>query len=155
MAGYTARRMVGPAEFRVAVTRDKERVEDVGGPGYVLILDLSSMEMLMLNPKSKTVTAMPQPPKPTPPPKQGGVERFIDREQAPDGLVTVSMGFKTPQGKEWMVQTICRSDGIWVERKNKTPQGLVTAVQRDIKVEAIPAFQFELPSGYKMVKPKK
>jgi hypothetical protein len=110
--------------------------------------------VLILDPKSKSAIALPKQPKPAAPPKQEGIERFVERGPARDGLVTVSMGLKTPQGKEWMLQTTCRPDGIWVERKNKTPQGLVTAVQSDIKIGAIPASQFEVPSDYKMVKPK-
>jgi hypothetical protein len=76
--------------------------------------------------------------------------KFVDRVPGKDGLVTVSMGMKTPNGKEWFIQAVCRPDGIWIERKVKTPKGVVTMTQSDIKTDAIPAAEFEVPSDYKL-----
>lgn len=111
------------------------------------------MAGIIMNPKTKAAVIAPPPSKPPAPPDQEGVEKFVDREPAKDGTATVSMGLKTASGKEWMIQTSCRPDGIWVERKVKTPQGLVTMRQRDIKIGAIPASQFEVPGDYKIVQP--
>ena len=151
--GYSARRTLGPVELQVVVSPEKERTEEVGGAGVVRIMELGTMAMVMLNPKTKSALIVPPAPKPPAQPDQEGVEKFVDRAPAKDGLVTVSMGSKTAKGKEWMIQASCRPDGIWVERKVKTPQGLVTMRQRDIKIGAIPAAQFAVPSDYKVIQP--
>jgi hypothetical protein len=149
VSGYTARRTSGPLVFQVAVSTEKERTEEVGGAGTVRIVDLATVAMFVLNPKTKSAVTVPPPPKP---PKQEGAETFVDREPAKNGLVAVTMGLKTPKGKEWLFQMTCRPDGIWVERKSKTPQGFVSMQQSDIKIGPVPASQFEVPSDYNMVK---
>jgi hypothetical protein len=151
VSGYIALRTAGPLKLRVAVTSDKERTEDIGGPGAVHIVELATMAMVVLNPGAKSAVVVSPPPKHAPPPLAKGVEKFLDREPGKDGAVRVSMGLKTSKGKEWLLQTNCRSDGIWTERKTKTPRGITTITQSDIKVEAIPASQFEVPSDYKLV----
>jgi hypothetical protein len=140
-------------ELRAFVSPEKERTEEVAGPGAVRITEFRTMAAILMNSKTKSAIVAPPPPKPPAPPVQEGVEKFVDREPAKDGLVTVSMGLKTATGKEWMIQTSCRPDGIWVEKKIKSPQGLMTMRQHDIKIGAIPTAQFEVPSDYKIIQP--
>ena len=153
IAGYSALRTIGPMELRVLVSPEKERTDEVGGAGLVHITELGTLAGVILNPKDRNAVIVPAPTKPPLPPGLESVEKFVDRETAKDGLVTVSMGLKTPNGKEWMIQTRCRPDGIWVERKTKTPRGVVSMRQRDIRIGAISAAQFEMPSDYKVIQP--
>jgi hypothetical protein len=143
---------LGPIELQVFVSPEKERTDEVDA-GPIRITDFRTMATTIMNPKNKSALVVPPPPKPPEQNDKNDPGRFFDREPAKDGLVTISMGVNTPNGKEWMVQTTCRPDGIWVERKVKTPKGLLTMRQRDIKIEAIPAAQFEVPGDYKVIQP--
>ena len=153
VAGYSALRTIGPMELRVLASPEKERTDEVGGAGLVHITELGTLAAVVLNSKVKSAVIVPAPTKPPLPRELEGVEKFVDRETTKDGLVTVSMGLKTPSGKEWMIQTRCRPDGIWVERKTKTPLGIVSMRQRDIRIGAVSAAQFEMPSDYKIIQP--
>lgn len=149
--GYTAKRITGKVETRAAVTADKERTEQAG-EGPVHIMEFATRTMTIINPKTKVAVIAPPPPPPNP--KQKAPERITTREPEKDGIVKVTLSLKTPRGTDWVVQTSCRvADGIWVERKVKTPQGIVETRQTDIKAEAIPASDFEVPKDYKVVKP--
>lgn len=153
IVGYWAKRIMGDFEFRVAVTPERERIEDVGGAGMIQIVDLATQKTQMINPKAKVVAILPSP-KPPLPSRQPGVEKFVERETEKDGVTKVTVGLKTPKGKEWLIQTNCRiSDGIWLERRIRTPRGIIESKQSDIRVESIPASLFEAPSDYKTVQP--
>jgi hypothetical protein len=157
VSGYSARRTVGPLELRVFVSPEKERTEEIGGAGEIRVMEFGTMAAIIMNPKNKAAIMAPPPPKPPGQSSQADQkngDKFVDREPGKDGLVIVSMGLKTPKGKEWMIQTSCRPDGIWVERKINTPRGLVTMHQGDVKIGAIPATQFEVPGDYKMIQPR-
>lgn len=150
--GYTAKRTVGKLEMRAAVTADKERTEVIGQEGPIQVMDVATRTMSVLNPKAKTVLII-TPPKPPDASKHKPPEKYTEREAAKDGIAKVTVGVKTPKGNEWLIQTDCRvADGIWVARKVKTPQGILESRQADIKAEAIPASEFEVPGDYKVVK---
>ncbi len=152
--GYTAERMTGLMKMQAFVSPEKERTVELGGAGTVQITEIRTGKSIFLNPKTKRAVNVPPPAKPPGPTDGDDTEtndRFVDREPGKDGLVTIIMGIKTPKGKEWMIRTSCRPDGIWIEKKIKTPKGLITIKQSDIKLGPIPATEFEVPGDYKII----
>jgi hypothetical protein len=151
--GYAGKRKIGEEFYKVMVSPDRERVEHIGDPVHIEIVDLQlRAPIYMLVPDKKTALIPPAQAKPPPPAQMKGAEKYTDKVPAADGSVKITLGVSTDNGKEWLVETTCRPDGIWTDRKIKTPKGVLTFSQSDIRIEAIPAAQFEPPADYKIVK---
>lgn len=140
--GYTATRMAGPVRMQAIVSPAAERTENAD------IIEIKKpTQFIVLNPKTKqgVVREMKPPPKAA---EGKGPQRFEDRQTVGDTIL-VTRGIKTPQGKkEWVIKSKCRTDGIFVERQIKTPRGVLTFRQSDIKPGPVSASAFEVPGDY-------
>lgn len=155
-AAYTATRTVTPPggralTQRVAVDGDRVRIEATRPDGGTTVTLLTRDLRALFDPLSPQRTALRLAP-PAPPQIPPEAQRV--REERAGGAV-VLINEVVDDGGVWreISRHRCRADGVLLESRQVSPQGVVEIRQSDIRPGRPDPSAFELPPGFRLIDP--